>query len=517
MLCKDFKEVERSCNQRFDLCLIGGGLMTYILLEELKNTDLQICIIESGDNEKAESLKEVISGSLKIRNQSRVRGFGGSTATWWGLSGMLDGLDMNDAACNLKKWPLTIHELRAYLQQAGLKYGFPAIESYEQAVKESPDILSANANLKAELFSAKIPVMRCKKMYDSLFEKENYIFITNAAVSKLESDSGTEISAAEVIVGNEKIRIKAEKFVLAAGGIENARLLLNSPVTKPGSAGNKCDCVGKYFMNHPKGFAGEVVLKSDVSKSFEDFFVQEDGSYRWYLGIGLTESFRREHRMAHHYTQLVPMYPWTGNSLFTKFISLKNFYKKQNSVSNQEDVSLDISTRKNHFSEYISVFWLVLLYAQMKFFNKKPKIERFKFRNYLEVEPRAENAVTLSKKLDCNGVPLPVVSYDLSQNEKNSLIKLHLEIKSIFSGSEFEYVEPSYDPWTVVSDGAHHMGATRMGEDPRFSVVDAHQKVHGISNLFIAGTSVMPTGGNINPTFVAAGLTIRLAEHIRSL
>jgi choline dehydrogenase-like flavoprotein len=55
-----------------------------------------------------------------------------------------------------------------------------------------------------------------------------------------------------------------------------------------------------------------------------------------------------------------------------------------------------------------------------------------------------------------------------------------------------------------------------MGHDPATSVVDRDCKVHGIRNLFIAGSSVFPTGGHANPTATIAALAIRLADHVKA-
>jgi choline dehydrogenase-like flavoprotein len=62
--------------------------------------------------------------------------------------------------------------------------------------------------------------------------------------------------------------------------------------------------------------------------------------------------------------------------------------------------------------------------------------------------------------------------------------------------------------------GYHHMGTTRMGEDPRTSVTDADGRVHGIGNLWVAGSSLFPTGGWANPTLTIVALALRSAEKI---
>ncbi len=63
---------------------------------------------------------------------------------------------------------------------------------------------------------------------------------------------------------------------------------------------------------------------------------------------------------------------------------------------------------------------------------------------------------------------------------------------------------------------AHHMGTTRMHDDPTRGVVDAECRVHGLDNLYIAGSSVFPSCGAVNPTFTIVALALRIAEHVRT-
>ena len=72
------------------------------------------------------------------------------------------------------------------------------------------------------------------------------------------------------------------------------------------------------------------------------------------------------------------------------------------------------------------------------------------------------------------------------------------------------------DAWPVPGDASHHMGSTRMGNDPAHSVVDPNCRVHGVENLYVAGSSVFPVSGYANPTLTIVALALRLAGHIRS-
>ncbi len=61
------------------------------------------------------------------------------------------------------------------------------------------------------------------------------------------------------------------------------------------------------------------------------------------------------------------------------------------------------------------------------------------------------------------------------------------------------------------------MGTTRMGHDPSTSVVDRDGRVHGMANLYVAGSSVFPAAGYANPTLTIVALALRLADHLAEL
>ena len=73
------------------------------------------------------------------------------------------------------------------------------------------------------------------------------------------------------------------------------------------------------------------------------------------------------------------------------------------------------------------------------------------------------------------------------------------------------------DPWYRVGYERHHMGTTRMSREPATGVVDENCRLHGVSNLYIAGSSVFPTVGFANPTFTIVALAFRLAAHLREV
>ena len=74
------------------------------------------------------------------------------------------------------------------------------------------------------------------------------------------------------------------------------------------------------------------------------------------------------------------------------------------------------------------------------------------------------------------------------------------------------------ESWSENMDwGNHHLGTTRMHDDPKQGVVDADARVHGVANLFVAGSSVFPTYSASNPTLNLIALTLRLADHLKKV
>jgi choline dehydrogenase-like flavoprotein len=111
------------------------------------------------------------------------------------------------------------------------------------------------------------------------------------------------------------------------------------------------------------------------------------------------------------------------------------------------------------------------------------------------------------------------VSHAPTELDRRSLLALHERLASEFERAGLGRLESDLaaaEPWPIDQDASHHMGTTRMGDDPATSVVDRDLRVHSLENLWCAGASVFPTSGCANPTFTIVALSIRLARHLRA-
>ena len=131
----------------------------------------------------------------------------------------------------------------------------------------------------------------------------------------------------------------------------------------------------------------------------------------------------------------------------------------------------------------------------------------------MEMAPNKENKISLDK----NGIPK--VQHYIKDIDKISMVELNNILKREIEDLNIGKVEINFDKddiWQTMRDASHHMGTTRMGNDSKSSVIDSNSKVHNIENLYIAGASVFPTSGCVNPTYTIVALSIRLAEHIKN-
>jgi choline dehydrogenase-like flavoprotein len=129
--------------------------------------------------------------------------------------------------------------------------------------------------------------------------------------------------------------------------------------------------------------------------------------------------------------------------------------------------------------------------------------------------PNRDSRVVLDDGTDRFGVPQVRVDWKLTDQDFDNLRTARTLLRSA-NASELadSFVETDWSPERIAG-GAHHMGTTRMHHDPRFGVVDEHCRVHATSNVYMAGSSVFPTGGWAPPTLTIVALALRLADHVK--
>nr|WP_283251035.1 GMC family oxidoreductase [Rhabdothermincola salaria] len=139
----------------------------------------------------------------------------------------------------------------------------------------------------------------------------------------------------------------------------------------------------------------------------------------------------------------------------------------------------------------------------------------------MEQAPNPHSRVVLTGERDRLGCRRVELRWTLSPLDRSSAVRAHELYRAGLAASGVSFTSRLGgvdDHWPERLRGArHHMGTTRMHTDPRRGVVDADGRVHGVANLYVAGSSVFPTGGAANPTFTIVALALRLAAHLRAV
>ena len=135
-----------------------------------------------------------------------------------------------------------------------------------------------------------------------------------------------------------------------------------------------------------------------------------------------------------------------------------------------------------------------------------------------EMAPSASNGVFLTNERNPAGLYRPMVRCAIGAGDFLSMeMTLRLLGESLIESQNGLLRINNHRLYGDISGGGHIMGTTRMGTSPRDSVVDRDCRVHGYRNLFVAGSSVFPTGGYANPTLTIVALSLRLADTLAKL
>jgi len=135
-----------------------------------------------------------------------------------------------------------------------------------------------------------------------------------------------------------------------------------------------------------------------------------------------------------------------------------------------------------------------------------------------EQAPNPDSRVTLGSRRDPFGLPVAQVAWRPVESDRISIRasqeRLDAALRAAGIG-RVQFMLGDEHPAVLWEGNFHHLGATRMHTDPNKGVVDADCRVHGIRNLYVAGSSVFPTYGCSNPTLTVVALALRLADHLR--
>jgi choline dehydrogenase-like flavoprotein len=528
-----------------DLCIVGAGAAGLAIAKTFVGTQTSVCLIESGGL-AGEERSQALAGGLSIGSPaldpgvSRMRVFGGSCTLWGGGCIPLSAQDLEARAwVPHSGWPLTYAELEPYYQQArgfcGLEGHTFAEGSFLTRPAHAPLVLDSRTLIN-QVF-ARSPLLFGEGYRAELAQAANVTVLLHANVLELSVDAaGSAVSAAQIgSLDGRRGSVRARHYVLACGGVENARLLLLSRSVIPQGLGNERDLVGRFFMDHPSGKLGTVFTEraDRLTRPYDRTLGK--GASPAFSEIGLSSQAQQAHGLlngrVHPYPVEAPpprgiralrglraalrQTPRDESSLLAERLCLA----MHNGPSAAGDTSHSTSIGRLALQVGLGAGDIAKALARKIALRPTVQSHHVELHGFFEQAPNPDSRITLGRECDVLGQPEAAVDWRLTALDRHT----YRTAATMFGTELARACDGSFqiEPW-LGEDGApqvhgtaHHMGTTRMADDPQQGVVDRHCRVHGVENLHIAGSSVFPTGGWAFPTFTIVALSLRLAEHLR--
>lgn len=533
-----------------DLCIIGAGAAGICIARAFIGTGVNVCLVESGGLRGEATTQALYEGSSTGTPcdpaNSRMRVFGGSCNLWGGGCMALGAQDLQHRDwVPHSGWPLGYEELEPYYLRARAYCGIESHPFEQGAFKtrlRHPPLPFDDAKLTHQTF------IRTSTFFGDRYRPElerapNIRVLLHANLLEfLSTPSAAAVSAARIgALDGKRGQVRARCYVLACGGIENARLLLLSDSTNPQGLGNDRDLVGRYFMDHPRGKLGTLFTDRP------DYLMRP---YDRELGRGPAPPFpeiclsyeaQRRHRLLNGRVRPFPVGTRTPKGV-QAVRDLRARWRRATVRGEDESLEERICTaldypgsmREDNMARTpVSTGWLALRMglgagdiakAVGRKLSHRPTVRsrRFDVVGYFEQAPNPDSRITLDGVRDAMGQRKVRVDWKLTDLDLRSYRdagRLFGEELARASQGRFE-PEPWLDAGSAaaprIAGTAHHMGTTRMAESPDQGVVDRRCKVHGVDNLYVAGSSVFPTGGWAFPTFSIIALSMRLADHVNN-
>jgi choline dehydrogenase-like flavoprotein len=540
-----------------DVCIIGAGPAGIALAREYIGKDLSVCLLESGgleSDEATQSLRvgESVGQPYDRLDDGRFRAFGGGSHTWTielgeGQTGArLHALEPSDFEQRdwvpHSGWPFDRAHLEPYYQRAHAFFGVgPAIYDedhwYPRASQGDPVLQSER--MKSTVFQFTRSRAFYEEHRDAIHQADNVTAYLFTNVTELETnDAGTAVERVQVAclpgvdhvvmpsgTGFSRVRVadmperrfsvQAKVFILAAGATENARLLLLSTQHHPRGLGNQHDVVGRYFMEHPHIWSGSFVPTDPTLSQWRDRYqiTEVDGVLvmaKWVL----TEQVRRKERLLGY---CVSIHPRPDAPLPDGAHSLLRLVRAARERRIPRRLALHLGRIVGDAGSIAEVIY------ERRVKRSRKRRERpggtYRLDHMAEQSPNPNSRVTLSDERDALGQPRVRLDWRLTRDDMRSMVRaqeiIDEELRRTGVGRLHIDLD-TLDPPAHLKGGWHHMGTTRMHRDPKQGVVDEHCKVHGVANLYVAGSSVFPTAGYANPLLTVGALAIRLADRVEA-
>ncbi len=484
----DLNLVEKKpAHKPYDVCICGAGPAGITAARALAKQGKKVALFEGGALEYSEISQDLYDGKSvglqywDLVRSARLRFFGGTSNHWAGRCAVFDQVDFEQRDyLGLPGWPITRNDVLQYIDSA-----CSILDISKDALPDSQKLNWQGANFRPSESTLSPPTRFATKYYQELKDSSAIDVYINANLTNIDLNSDHDaVTSFEIRnYGNHEFFFSAKNYVVALGSIENARLLLNCDKQIPNGVGNRHDMVGRCFMEHFNIEFGRFV--SDDSPIWQKGVIQLNPSdnmiRKLQIGNGVL-NFERNST------------PGSYGRLRTLKRAIREGVCKSDSLTGLSRHLFDFDCPGDG-----TIFSMI------------------------EQAPNLKSRVFLGSEVDMFGLRRVKLDWQVKAADYKTIRTLGLEVAkemAISGSTRVQLKDYILDDSKEISDfgeHAHQMGTTRMSENPKFGVVDKNLQIHGFKNIYVAGSSVFPTGGGANPTLTVVMLAERLGHHLAKI
>lgn len=506
-MLKDIRELTDGSHLKADIVIIGGGMAGISFAQQWVGSDKTVLILESGGLTNERETQDLYKGTATLSgpngttreadkhlHTSRARFYGGSINWWSGVCVPIQSATFEPRPwLGEKGWPMRFEDLKPFYDRA---CDALSINRYDGTVMDILEQEGALIDLRGSegLLNQAQQVSKVTKYSreHALAFVTEYLKAPNIAaylyanatqfVVDDKHESLTHLNVTTLT--KKRYKVTGKNYIMACGGIENARLLLASNQLHETKFGHRSDALGRYFQSHLRGYKErtKTIAGTDIhfseTQNFNNYLYRTEMKPQ-HVALVLSHEAQAKHQSC---VTEISLFPYDERGVPDE-LAIRHVATR----IDRQDYTLE---RGRH---------CVLIYDA-------------------EQLPNPESQVTLSENTDALGIPRVQLEWRFKNKDlkglKNAIKGVACELGAASIG---RLCFPMTDSELVTKTdfSAHHIGTTRMDDDPTLGIVDSNLKCHDVDNLYIVGSSVFPTSGAANPTLTIVALSIRLADHLK--
>jgi len=506
-----------------DICIAGAGPAGLALALALSRGGKRVVLLESGGFDAVPDIDELDgfeSAGAPLRTERlRDRRFGGTR--WYGRAVRMDPIDFEDRPWVADGWPLRLADIEPYYARAARFLGFERPQALHGGWWDGNAVTRAlsGGGITPSIHLIAREKDLARRHRRAVASASSLTAVINATLLGIDVDEGRATVAGLRVVastGGPEFGARADSCVLACGGLENARLLLLLSADRPGVLGPSGPALGRCYINHARAEGvGRLYLdpaRASYASVYRHLAEHPSRAARcsMQLAAGLDERMQREERLLN---AAAFFYPASERRLAVLREPLERLRR---SIA-----GLRLEKGDAHRLRQLAPELPLLAGAALARLRHRPyRLDHLVMVDQLEQAPDARSRLGLSAARDRFGRRQLRIEWRIGEETVRTHRRFHellaarLREQGVGTLRSALLEDPDLVP--EYEDNAHPMGGTRMSRDPRSGVVDADGRVHALRNLYVAGSSVFPTGGQANPTLTIVALALRLADHLAS-